>query len=205
MKLVSAAIPKWLVAGVFMSGALLFGMSYAEAQTSTPTPSKKLTANVLWEQILPHHLTYIQQGQHGPVIYDFQDPNCPYCHMLYESEATLIKAGKLTVRYVPVAFLTPQSPEEAAKWLQSPHPSAALTHFESVVGPALRSGNYLFLPKSTPSANTTKELKHNLAMMYALGFDGTPAVLYRTKHGQIGRIPGLISENQLTKLLPHLQ
>lgn len=202
---ISTAVPKWLMAGIFMGSVFLFGITFAEAQTSTPVPPKKLTAGVLWKQILAHHLTYIQQGHHGPVIYDFQDPNCPYCHVMYGHEAALIKAGKLTVRFVPVALLTPQSPAEAAAWLQSPHPLTALEHFESVVGPALRGGNYHLLPKSTPTAKTTKELKHNLAMMYALGFEGIPAVLYRAKNGQIGRIPGMISENQLSRLLPHLQ
>ncbi|MBU2856430.1 thioredoxin fold domain-containing protein [Acidithiobacillus ferrooxidans] len=196
---------KWLGIGVFSSSLLFFGMTFAEAQASTAALPKKLTANVLWKQILAQHLTYIQEGHHGPIIYDFQDPNCPYCHVMYTHEAPLIKAGKLTVRYVPVAFLTPQSPAEAADWLQSPHPLATLKHFESIVGPALRSGDYRNLPKAIPTAKTTQDLKHNLEMMGALGFDGTPAILYRLKSGHLGGIPGMISEKQLSGLLPHLQ
>jgi thiol:disulfide interchange protein DsbG len=195
---------KWLFTGILGCSLLLSGMPFAIAQTPT-APPKKMTAAILWNQILAHHITYIQEGHSGPVIYDFQDPNCPYCHVMYEHEAPLIKAGKLTVRYVPVAFLTPQSPAEAAAWLQSPHPLRALKHFETIVGPALRSGSYRQLPKATPTAKTTAELKQNLDMMSALGFEGTPAILYRVKNGQLGRIPGMISEKQLTKLLPHLQ
>ena len=200
---------KWLGIGLFCSSLLLLGTTFAEAQanpdTATAVPPKKLTANVLWKHILAHHLTYIQEGHHGPIIYDFQDPNCPYCHVMYTHEAALIRAGKLMVRYVPVAFLTPQSPAEAADWLQSSHPLATLKHFESIVGPALRSGDYHNLPKATPTAKTTEDLKHNLEMMSALGFDGTPAMLYRLKNGHIGRIPGMISEKQLSGLLPHLR
>ena len=66
--------------------------------------AQKATAGILWNQILPHHIMYIQEGHQGPIIYDFQDPNCPYCHVMYEHEAALIQAGKLTVRYVPVAL-----------------------------------------------------------------------------------------------------
>ena len=102
-------------------------------------------------------------------------------------------------------ILTPQSPAEAAAWLQSPHPLAALMHFETIVGPALRSGSYRHLPKAKPTAKTAKELKMNLEMMNVLGFEGTPAMLYRLKSGQLGRIPGMISEKQLTGLLPRLQ
>ncbi|MBU2859566.1 thioredoxin fold domain-containing protein [Acidithiobacillus ferrooxidans] len=194
---------KWLFTGILGCSLLLSGMPFAIAQTTAPP--KKMTAAILWNQILAHQITYIQEGHSGPVIYDFQDPNCPYCHVMYEHETPLIKAGKLTVRYVPVDFLTPQSPAEAASWLQSPHPLMALKQFETIVGPALRSGSYRFLPKTTPTAKTTKELKLNLDMMSALGFEGTPAILYRVKSGQLGRIPGMISEKQLAELLPHLQ
>jgi thiol:disulfide interchange protein DsbG len=199
----SAVVQKCLLTGIFGCGLLLSGITLATAQTSTPP--KKMTAAILWNKILAKHLTYIQEGHSGPVIYDFQDPNCPYCHVMYDHEASLIKAGKLTVRYVPVAFLTPQSPAEAAAWLQSSHPLIALKHFETIVGPALRSGSYHLLPKATPTAKTTKELKRNLEMMDVLGFQGTPAILYRVKSGQLGRIPGMISEKQLAGLLPHLQ
>jgi thiol:disulfide interchange protein DsbG len=196
---------KWVLAGIFGCGISLSGMMFAVAQTSTTTPPKKLTAGILWNQILAHHITYIQEGHHGPIIYDFQDPNCPYCHVMYEHEAPLIKAGKLIVRYVPVAFLTPQSPAEAAAWLQSPHPLMTLKHFEAIVGPALRSGSFRHLPKTTPTAKTLDELKRNSEIMSALGFEGTPAILYRVKKGQLGRIPGMISEKDLTELLPHLK
>ena len=193
---------KWVMIGLLGCSMAIAGISSAVAQTAPP---KKLTAGILWNQILPHHLLYIQEGHQGPIIYDFQDPNCPYCHVMYEHEAALIQAGKLTVRYVPVAFLTPQSPAEAAAWLQSPHPLAALKHFEAIIGPALRSGSYHHLPKAKPTAKTSEELKRNLEMMGAMGFEGTPAILYRVKSGQLGRIPGMISEKQLAGLLPHLQ
>ncbi|MBN2680663.1 thioredoxin fold domain-containing protein [Acidithiobacillus montserratensis] len=196
---------KWLIIGSYGGGLLLAGTSLAEAQTVHSPPQKKLTPGILWNQILAKHISYIQEGHQGPIIYDFQDPNCPYCHVMYEHEAPLIKAGKLTVRYVPVAFLTPQSPAEAASWLQSAHPLATLEHFETIVGPALRSGNYHSLPKVAPNAKTTQELNRNLAMMSALGFEGTPAILYRVKNGQLGRIPGMISQQQLSRLLPHLR
>ena len=38
-------------------------------------------------------------------------------------------------------------------------------------------------------------------MMGAMGFEGTPAILYRVKSGQLGRIPGMISEKQLAGLI----
>ncbi|PKY11507.1 disulfide isomerase [Acidithiobacillus marinus] len=195
----------WLVVSLGVGSLLLLWTNLAEAKVSTPTSSTATAAKQLWNNVLPQRLTYIQEGHHGPILYDFQDPNCPYCHIMYAHEAPLIKAGKLTVRYVPVAILTPQSPEEAAAWLQSADPESALKHFEHMVGPALRTGNYAKLPKAEPTAITRKELKANLQMMTALGFDGTPAMLYESKNDQIGRIPGMISEKELAELLPQLQ
>ena len=193
---------QWILGGVLTFGFFLLTPNLAFAKTSGTAP--KMTASSFWNQFLPHHVTYIQDGHAGPIIYDFQDPNCPYCHVMYEHEAPLIRAGQLTVRYVPVAFLTPQSPAEAAAWLQSPHPLQALKHFETIVGPALRSGSYRSLPKVTPTAATRKNLRQNLDIMGETGFEGTPAILFRAKDGAIGRIPGAISEASLKKLLPHL-
>ncbi|MEY2340848.1 thioredoxin fold domain-containing protein [Acidithiobacillus sp. IBUN Pt1247-S3] len=197
-------VAKWLVVGAVGCSLAIVGTAPAIA-AQTPTHPPKMTASILWNDILAHHITYIQDGHGGPIIYDFQDPNCPYCHVMYKEEATFIREGKLTVRYVPVAFLTPQSPAEAAAWLQSPNPLAALQHFEKIVGPALRRGSYRHLPKAKPTAKTTKELTRNLGLMSALGFEGTPAILYRVKSGELGRIPGLIAQKQLGELLPHLQ
>ena len=35
------------------------------------------------------------------------------------------------------------------------------------------------MPKTTPTAKTLDELKRNSEIMSALGFEGTPAILYR--------------------------
>ena len=183
-------------------GIAMAGISSATAGDLQPD---KLTPETLWSQILAHRLTYIQEGHRGPIIYDFQDPNCPYCHVLYDNEAPLIEEGKLTVRYVPVAFLTRYSPAEAAAWLQAPHPVAALKHFEQIVEGAVQSGGYAQLPQARLSTKTATDLHTNLGIMQALGIRGTPAVIYQMKNGQLGLIPGLISKKQLVALLPQLK
>lgn len=162
-------------------------------------------SNILWTQTLPHRATYIQDGTHGPIIYDVQDPNCPYCHVLYENEVQLINSGKLTVRYIPVALLTPSSLGEAAAWLQAPHPLFALQNFEKVVGNALRNENTATLPKSIASGATRKKLRNNLAIMRSLDITGTPAIIYQTENGGVRISTGLISGRRLIALLPHLR
>ena len=190
---------------LFITSAFFFSAIHDLANAADRSLTAAQAEQTLWDQVLPERLTYIQDGHGGPIIYDFQDPNCPYCHLLYENEVPLIRAGKLTVRYVPVAILTPQSPGEAAAWLLSPHPLATLQHFETLVGPVLRTGDYDQLPHQALTPKISKELQVNKAMFFRLGFDGTPALLFRDKDGELGRVPGLISTKQLRKLLPELE
>ena len=180
----------------------LMSMSVAMAGDAPHSGGK---ANRLWTQILRHRVTYIQDGTHGPVIYDVQDPNCPYCHVLYENEIPLIESGKLTVRYIPVALLTPGSLGEAAAWLQAPHPLFALQHFENIVGDAFRSENTSTLPTVPASASTRIKLHDNLLIIRSLGVTGTPAIIYRTEGGRIKIAMGLISRRRLVAMLPYFK
>ena len=180
----------------------LMSMSVAMAGDAPHSGGK---ANILWTQILRHRVTYIQDGTHGPVIYDVQDPNCPYCHVLYENEIPLIESGKLTVRYIPVAILTPGSLGEAAAWLQAPHPLFALQHFENIVGDAFRSENTSTLPTVPASASTRIKLHDNLLVVRSLGVTGTPAIIYGAEDGRIKTVMGLISRHRLVSMLPYFR
>ena len=121
---------KYTMASAILAAGLWTGTAMA---TTTLLPLPKMSQDSYWKDI-GQRLDYIQEGHKGPVIYDFFDPNCPYCHSMYDEEQALIQAGKLTVRYVPVAYLMPSSTPEAAALLQSPHPVFALQHFEVVAG-----------------------------------------------------------------------
>ncbi len=178
--------------------ALLLGVRTAVA---SPAPSPEQ----IWNRILPSQLTYIQIGHSGPVIYDFQDPDCPPCHALYKSEMPLVRAHRLTVRYVPVAFLTKNSVPEAAAWLQARNPQQALERFETGIGAALRKQNFQSVAQVVPTARILQALRRNLRVMEQLGFQGTPAVLYRLQNGKIGAFPGYVSEEDLAARLPRMR
>ena len=72
----------------------------------------------------PYH--YIQEGSKGAVIYDFIDPNCPYCHQIYTWLRNPIDNGGLRVRFIIVGFLTPSSAGKAAAILSAADPVQAL-------------------------------------------------------------------------------
>ena len=118
-----ALLAAWLVSSISACAKKTPASSTSteSAATATATSSMaavpaKMTPSDLWK-LMGKKLTYIQEGHHGPVIYDFTDTNCPFCHLIYVVEARLIREGKLTVRYVPVAIIKPSSmPEAAASW-----------------------------------------------------------------------------------------
>ncbi|CDQ10352.1 conserved exported protein of unknown function [Acidithiobacillus ferrivorans] len=196
-----------LISALAMASTTASSLTWAGAVVAPPvhlTYPKKMTAQFVWNQVLARQATYIQDGNKGPIIYDFQDPNCPYCHVLYKAEAPLIRAGLLTVRYVPVAFISPDSLPEAAAWLQAPQPRQALQHFESIIGSGFQNGGTKDLPKAAPTEDTRADLRENMKLLGSLGFQGTPAIVFRVKSGQLGRIPGSVSEAQLKRLLPKL-
>ncbi|MEY2336567.1 thioredoxin fold domain-containing protein [Acidithiobacillus ferrianus] len=157
-------------------------------------PTENITAHL-------NQITYIQEGKGGPVIYEFVDPLCGYCHTMYNREVSMIAAGQLTVRYVPVAFVASQSKPIAADWLESSDPSKTLADYEvDAFGP---NGN----PQSfetAPTAQVLTELHTNKQIMQSLGLNGTPASVYQLKNGEYGHIYGTISSRDMEKLLPEL-
>ena len=76
------------------------------------------------------HTHYIQEGSKGAVIYDFIDPNCPYCHQIYTWLRNPIDNGGLRVRFIIVGFLTPSSEGKAAAILSAADPVQALQENE---------------------------------------------------------------------------
>ena len=177
----------------------------------TATPSK-MTPSDFW-QLMGKKLTYIQEGHQGPVVYDFTDTNCPFCHLLYVTEARLIREGKLTVRYVPVAIIKPSSMPEAAAILQADNPVAALQKAEDAIAKGMKTGKPANLARATDAIGKAspktiaaiKKIEANNVFLQEIGVDDLPDIIYLPKKGKLGLITGLISEKKLTELLPQMQ
>ena len=177
----------------------------------TATPSK-MTPSDFW-QLMGKKLTYIQEGHQGPVVYDFTDTNCPFCHLLYVTEARLIREGKLTVRYVPVAIIKPSSMPEAAAILQADNPVAALQKAEDAIAKGMKTGKPANLARATDAIGKAspktiaaiKKIEANNVFLQEVGVDDLPDIIYLPKKGKLGLITGLISEKKLTELLPQIQ
>ena len=128
------------------------------------------------------HATYIQEG-HGPrVLYDFFDPDCPYCHALYEHLRTLIPRYGVTLREVPIAYLRSTSEGKAAAILQSSDPLHA---FQRAMA-GFRFHHGASIGQVIPTRKTTAELHANLALDHKIaGFSLVPVLVYQKTDGAI--------------------
>ena len=122
----------------------------------------------------------VHVGHAGPTVIVFFDPNCIFCHKLYESFAPLVRAGRLRVTYVPVGFLKPSSPGKAAAILTAHDPAAALNEDESRFNTGAEEGG---ITPVKPTPLIAAAFKRHLHEMQQLQSDGTPTLLYQERGG----------------------
>jgi thiol:disulfide interchange protein DsbG len=117
----------------------------------------------------------------APVLYVFADPNCIYCHRLYQQTRALVAAGKLQLRWALVGFLKPSSSGRAAAILDANNPEQALQADEARFDISQEEGSVA--PQAHPPAATRALLKAHLAAMRQAGGNGTPTLLYLDDSG----------------------
>ncbi len=138
--------------------------------------------------------TWIAEGAENPksIVYVLFDPYCPYCHALWQAAQAYESAG-LQVRWIPVAYLHPDSAATAAAILESKDPAKALEKHESNfedggIGPTL-----------DPKPKDLKAIEANTKMMQEIGAQGTPAVLYKA-NGKVKLVTGMPKLSQLPQI-----
>ena len=128
-------------------------------------------------------------GSKGPEVTAFFDPNCIYCHELYDQAQPLLKSGKLRLRIVMVGFLKPTSfAKSVAILMQSDHAQALATdetkfdekHEEGGIEPA----------KTIPAA-IKKDIVANTRLLAQSGQEATPTLLYQDGAGQWQIVHGM--------------
>ncbi|MBU9200071.1 thiol:disulfide interchange protein DsbG [Burkholderia multivorans] len=119
------------------------------------------------------------------------DPNCPFCQRLEAMVKQAVDDGKLKVHLVPVGFEAPDSPQKAAGLLKTKDVSAYMTS-DVVRGPVEQSTD----------PELAEKVKANWALMSKYGFNGTPAVFYKSvADAKLNVSPGVPNMTELlTKL-----
>lgn len=137
---------------------------------------------------------YVSQGtSKSPksVMYVFKDPNCSYCHLAYKALEPYTKTG-LEVRWIPVAFLAPDSLTKAASLLEAKDPEKALDELHEKFGKPLAW--------AAPSQASKAKVMANTKLMNESGFQGTPALVMKTASGEVKALPGMFRLSDIPKL-----
>lgn len=121
------------------------------------------------------------EGHAGPVVAAFIDLDCGYCSQLWRRVRAPLAAGRLRVRWIPVAVLAPDGAQRAAALLQAADPVAALAAHESRIGAS---------PPPAPHIGALDDaVAANNALLAAL-MDGRPATPLLVARGA-DRVPRL--------------
>lgn len=119
--------------------------------------------------------TSIREGKSPHVLYIFFDPNCPFCHKLYENTRAWVKQGKVELRWIPVGILATTSAGKAAAILGAKDPRKAFYYNEDHYD----RGGAIEEDIATPMVE--KQLKANENLLARTGFGGVPVILFHAK------------------------
>lgn len=128
-------------------------------------------------------------------VYEFVDPNCPYCHQFFEATRKWVKSGRVQIRHILVAILKPSSFGKAAAILQAEDPEAAFKRHQH----HYPSGG--IDPAGTIKPSTKKAIAANTRLMSQLEIRGTPGIVYRGDSGDLHIIQGLPDKTGLKKIM----
>src|SRR5699024_8622205 len=109
---------------------------------------------------------------------------CPYCHQFWQKSQAWLEKGDVQVRNILVAVISRKSLPRAAAILESDDPTQAWRENE------VNYGEDRPLPDKKPDAKSHKDLRENAKLMNALGFYGTPAIIYKDGDGKIRSLTG---------------
>lgn len=137
----------------------------------------------LWQRV--EALRAVSEGSSGQVVYVFFDPNCPYCHRLWDALSSAVKSGNLQVRWLPVAILKDDSKGLGAAIYAAPSPGVALAKMadRSLVAVAV-------------SERVNRDIAMNLLALRDTGFTGVPLLMFRNGD-RIEMISGVPDQAQI--------
>lgn len=170
---------------VLIAGALINAKGTNLSRMYKDLYAPKLDLTALWARF--QKSAYVIEGPKHSAhsIYVVMDPNCIFCHMFWLALQPYVKAG-LQVRWVPVGFLKPTSPNKAAEILIKG--TSALVKDEKKFDDRSENGG---INGMSPTPKVKAELASNFALMQAAEVTGTPGVFYKNSKGVIVRHVGM--------------
>lgn len=151
-----------------------------------------------------HQATWVRDGKSAHVIYVFFDPNCPFCHKVYETLRPQVERGAVELRWIPIGTLMVTSPGKAATILEASNPTEAL--YKNERGFSRDTGSFGGIEEEpVPRDDTVRRLEANLKLLRKSGNDAVPLLLFRTRDGRADFILGAPPVAFFDQLLPALE
>ncbi|ELH8607611.1 thiol:disulfide interchange protein DsbG [Enterobacter asburiae] len=124
-------------------------------------------------------------------VFVFADPFCPYCKQFWAEAQPWVKAGKVQLNTLLVAFLNPNSGRNASAILNAKDPVSAWREYE------LSGGKKLPKPDGEASRETVAILQKHQTLMDSLGANATPAIYYLNAENELQQVVGMPDAQQL--------
>ena len=122
------------------------------------------------------------------------DPNCIYCHKMYEDLKSYVADGTLKVHILEVGVVKQSSTAKAAAIMAAKDPAAALVVDEEKFDVTNEEGG---IKPDMSNADAVKKVNENNAWMSAQGISGTPFLLYyAASSGQPEAIGGYVKNTK---------
>lgn len=157
-------------------------------------------------------MNWFQEGKNSAPhkAYIALDPNCIYCHLLYDRVEPLIAKGELQVRWVPVGVIKATSKGKAAAMLLPSSDKARVAILKKDEAAfKLKTEEGGVKPLDQHSSNVAvkaafKKVEENNVLFTQYQFVGTPVLLYLDQSGKPAVYPGYPRGAALTQLIPQI-
>ncbi|NLW04794.1 MAG: thiol:disulfide interchange protein DsbG [Pseudomonadaceae bacterium] len=200
---VGASISGWVVSlegndtivyttadGEFLISGVLLD---AQGNDLTEEHQKNWLPKPSWNDLASSHFITeknLADGKDTPpksTIYMFFDANCPFCHLSWLALQPYRQAG-LEVRWIPVAYLKPDSRDKAAALLSAPKNQQAALLEKSMQTFGQPTGNL----NKIPNDKEKMQLQNNMSLMQAFGLNGTPGWVWLNEAGEMQTHSGML-------------
>jgi len=204
---VGASISGWVVSyegsdmivytttdGEFLINGILLD---AQGNDLTSSHQKNWIPHPSWDDLATSHFiteSSLAIDQDAPekiitksTLYMFYDANCPFCHLAWLALQPYRKAG-LEVRWIPVAYLKPDSRDKAAAILSAPSSEQAALLKASMEAFGTNTTDF----SKSPSAENKEQLQTNMNLMQSLGLNGTPGWAWLNEKDEMQTHSGML-------------
>ncbi len=153
----------------------------------------------------PLQKTYwIEQGDAAAPqkLYVVLDPNCIFCHQLFNELQPLIDDHKVAVRWVLIGAIRPSSPDKAKAIMTAKDPLEALKYNEANFKEEIEEGG--IVPVSEVSPEALENYEKNMRFAIDIQLEMTPISFFFDTAGNFVRHNGGALDKQFIEMMKHV-